>query len=106
MKTFLVLLVMGSAMVFAADEPVNKADVKTGVHPTKEDLEITTAIRKSIVADKNLSTAAHNVKIFTEHGKVTLRGGVKSETEVASVVEKATAVAGKDKVVSELEVKP
>lgn len=107
MKTLLVLLMIGSSMAFAAEPaPVDKADVKTGVHPTKEDLETTTAIRKAVVADKSLSVAAHNVKIFTEKGKVTLRGPVKSDAEVASVVEKAVAVAGKEKVVSELEVKP
>jgi len=97
---------MCGLVAFAAEPDTVKNDVKTGVHPTKEDLETTTAIRKSVIADKDLSVAAHNVKIFTENGKVTLRGAVKSDAEVKSVIEKAIAVAGKEKVVSELEVKP
>lgn len=100
-----VALALCSAFVFAAEPDPAKPDVKTGVHENKADLETTTAIRKAIVADKTLSTAAHNVKIFTENGRVTLRGAVDSVVEAEHVKEKAIAVVGKEKVVSELEVK-
>ena len=46
-----------------------------------KDLEISANIRKAIVADDSLSSNAHNVKIITSAGMVTLRGPVKSETE-------------------------
>src|SRR5579864_9496400 len=42
------------------------------------DRRITQDIRKSIVADKGLSTYAHNVKVITQNGKVTFRGPVRS----------------------------
>jgi len=71
------------------------------------DRGITTKIRKSIVADKSLSTYAHNVKIVSQDGTVTLKGPVRSDDEVKSVVSKATAVTGSgDKVINQLSVQP
>lgn len=39
----------------------------------------TAKIRKAITADKTLSTYAHNVKIITLNGTVTLKGPVTSD---------------------------
>lgn len=69
------------------------------------DREITQKIRRSIVADKSLSTYAHNVKIITQGGQVTLKGPVKSEDEKNSIASKAAEVAGQDKVTNQLSVK-
>jgi len=70
------------------------------------DQAITQKIRKSIHDDDTLSTYAHNVKIITQNGKVTLRGPVKSEDEKANILAKAVAIAGADNVTNELEVAP
>jgi len=70
------------------------------------DREIARKIRRSIVQDKALSTYAHNVKIITQDGMVTLKGPVRSEQEKTAVEAKAAEVAGADKVTSQLEVKP
>jgi osmotically-inducible protein OsmY len=70
------------------------------------DRTITQRIRKSIHQDQNLSTYAHNIKIITQGGKVTLRGAVKSEEEKAALEEKAVAVAGQGNVTNQLEVAP
>ena len=40
------------------------------------DRELTAKIRRSVVADKSLSTYAHNVKIIVSGGAVTLKGPV------------------------------
>jgi osmotically-inducible protein OsmY len=56
--------------------------------------------------DKSLSTYAHNVKIITQNGRVTLKGPVRSEDEKKTVEAKATEVAGENKVTSELDIKP
>ena len=56
------------------------------------------------MADKSLSTYAHNVKTITQNGAVTLKGPVKSDGEKKSVVAKATAVAGADNVTDQLSV--
>lgn len=69
------------------------------------DRETARKIRQSIVKDKSLSTDAHNIKIIAQGGTVTLKGPVKSEQEKQTVEEKAAAVAGKDKVTSEIQVK-
>ena len=56
--------------------------------------------------DKSLSTYAHNVKIITQNGQVTLKGPVRSEDEKRAIEAKATEVAGENKVTSELNIKP
>src|SRR5512133_3494362 len=38
----------------------------------RSDRDITQQIRQSIVSDKSLSTYAHNVKVITQNGEVTL----------------------------------
>jgi osmotically-inducible protein OsmY len=45
---------------------------------SKADLQITSQIRKQIIASKTMSVNAKNVKIITENGRVTLRGPVKT----------------------------
>ena len=56
--------------------------------------------------DKSLSTYAHNVKVITQNGQVTLKGPVRSEDEKKTVEAKAAEVAGENKVTSELDIKP
>lgn len=71
------------------------------------DRSLTAEIRKSLMADKALSTYAHNVKIISQDGIVTLKGPVSSDEEVKSIVAKAVEVAGSpDKVVNQMSVKP
>lgn len=59
---------------------------------TPEDREITRKIRQALVADKSLSTYAHNVKVVTPGGMVTLKGPVRSEEEKAAVAAKASSI--------------
>ena len=70
------------------------------------DRELTKKIRQSVMADKSLSTYAHNIKIISQNGAVTLKGPVKSDGEKKAVMAKAIAVAGSaDKVTDEISVK-
>ena len=70
------------------------------------DRNLTEQIRRSIIADKSLSTDAHNVKVVTRGGQVTLKGPVRSENEKRAIEAKAAEVAGEDRVTSELTIKP
>jgi osmotically-inducible protein OsmY len=70
------------------------------------DVDLTKRIRQSLMADKSLSTYAHNVKIVTLNGSVTLNGVVRSDEEKNVVEMKAAAVAGKDKVTNDLKIAP
>ena len=70
------------------------------------DRDTSRKIRKSVLQDKSLSTYAHNVKIITRDGMVTLRGPVRSDDEKEAVVAKAKEIAGNDKVTDELKVAP
>ena len=70
----------------------------------QSDREIARQIRQSIVKDKSLSTYAHNVKVISENGTVTLKGPVRSEEEKKAVESKAVEIAGQDKVQNEIQV--
>lgn len=70
------------------------------------DIALTQQIRKSIMADKSLSTYAHNVKIVTVNGTVTLNGVVRNGHEKAVVAMKAQAIAGKGNVTDDLTIAP
>ncbi len=78
----------------AGDQKENSADRNT-----------TQQIRRAVMKDKSLSSYAHNVKIITQDGMVTLKGPVRSEEEKQSIEAKAKQVADDDKVTDELEVK-
>jgi len=85
----------------------NKTQSKTADDQTnvKTDRDTTAQIRKSIMADKDLSTYAHNVKIITRNGTVTLKGPVKSDDEKQKVISYASNVVAADKVTDQLTVK-
>ncbi len=117
-------LVLSSSMyvrpVFAQDQTtqpqsdnskVNKRD-RNASEPTADqakantsDTDIMRKIRRSVVSDKSLSTYAHNIKIISEHGKVTLKGPVHTEEEKQAIEAKATEVAGAGNVTNEITVK-
>jgi hyperosmotically inducible periplasmic protein len=91
---------------------VNQRDRNTG-EPTadkqsnnRSDRATTQQIRRALSSDKALSTYAHNVKIITQNGQVTLKGPVRSDDEKRAIEAKAAEIAGENKVTSELAVKP
>jgi len=72
----------------------------------RSDRELTRDIRRALVKDKSLSTYAHNVKVISENGQVTLKGPVRSEEEKQAVEAKAVEVAGQGKVTNQIHVAP
>jgi osmotically-inducible protein OsmY len=117
-------LLLGVGIPMHAQEPNSQAPPAAGNTKTNErdrsaneptadqqkdnrsDRDITQQIRRSIVNDKSLSTYAHNVKVITQHGQVTVKGPVQSEGEKKAIEAKAAEVAGENKDSSELDVKP
>jgi hyperosmotically inducible protein len=71
---------------------------------SKADLATTQEIRRAIVADESLSTNAHNVKVITAAGVVTLRGPVKNTAERTTIVRMARAAVGVTRVDDEIEI--
>jgi osmotically-inducible protein OsmY len=65
----------------------------------------TANVRKAIIADKGLSMYAHNVKIITRGGIVTLKGPVTSDDEKQQVNNDVTSVVSQDKIVNRLTIK-
>jgi osmotically-inducible protein OsmY len=97
--------------VAADNTKVNQRD-RNSSEPTadqqkanKSDRELTRAVRRALVQDKALSTYAHNIKIVSQDGVVTLKGPVRSQEEKQAVEAKAAEVVGApDKIHSELDV--
>src|SRR5262245_7795478 len=87
-----------AVLVFAQQTPANAAQSapdNTRVNKTDQ-----------LSADKTLSTYAHNVKVITANGEVTLKGPVRSEDERKVVEAKAIEVAGQGRVSNELTIAP
>ena len=74
-------------------------------HESTSDRELTAKIRRAVVADKSLSTYAHNVKIIVAGGNVTLKGPVHSEDEKQKIGAEASQIVGEGKVTSQITVK-
>jgi hyperosmotically inducible periplasmic protein len=121
MSTLLVMGALFGAGTVLAQEPAGAASDNTTMNqrdkntnqPTadrqkdnRSDREITQQIRKAITNDKSLSTYAHNVKVITQNGQVTLKGPVRSDEEKRAIEAKATEIAGESKVTNNLDIKP
>jgi osmotically-inducible protein OsmY len=101
------LLTAGAAFLPAQDTNPKTDSTKPTADQQKNnkaDQKTTQMIRKAIQADKSLSTSAHNVKVITQNGSVTLKGSVRSEDEKKSIQDKATSVAGASNVTNDLTV--
>jgi hyperosmotically inducible periplasmic protein len=98
----LVLAEVGTAL----GQPPDNTSIADGQTNEAQDLKTTQSIRRRVMADKEFSLDAHNVKIVTVQGHVTLNGVVGSDAEKASVVAKAVNVVGIDNVVNDLKVAP
>ena len=68
------------------------------------DRNLAKKIRAAIHDDKSVSTYAHNIKIISRDGRVTLKGPVRSEEEKTTIETKATEIAGAGNVTNELEI--
>jgi hyperosmotically inducible protein len=115
-KYYAGILLASGLTLFGQTQPDNtknnKGDQKPGAVTADQqkmnaaDRDLTQRIRKSVMADKSLSTYAHNVKIISQDGMVTLKGPVTSDDEKKNIVSKAVAVTGSaDKVSDQLTVK-
>ena len=122
LTTFVVTSLLAVQHVQAEDEKivdtkadntkVNKRD-KDGNELTadnqsqsKSDVDISAKIRQMIVKEDTLSTNAHNIKIITVNGMVTLKGPVKSDAEKTAVEQHAIHIVGEKNVKSEIEIAP
>jgi hyperosmotically inducible protein len=87
-------------------DPSNTTSTADAQKDNTNDRTITQSIRKSLMSDKSLSTYAHNVKIVTVNGTVTLNGVVRSDQEKSAVESAAVSVVGQSRVVNDLKVTP
>jgi hyperosmotically inducible periplasmic protein len=114
--TIVFLAILGTAGIASSqtqpdNTKSNKGDAEKGAVTADQqkmnaaDRALTQKIRKAVMADKSLSTYAHNVKIISQNGMVTLKGPVRSDDEKKSIVGKAVEAAGSpDKVSDQMSV--
>jgi hyperosmotically inducible periplasmic protein len=98
----------GTAQTAPDNSNQNKSQNPTADNQSnaQSDRMTTAKIRKAITADKTLSTYAHNVKIITLNGAVTLKGPVTSDEEKQKIAAMAANIVSASKVTDELTVKP
>ena len=113
-RLIMLAVTLACAATLAAQQPapdnskVNARDSKAAQKTAGDqenagsDVEITAKIRKAVVDDSTLSTYAHNIKIITSKGKVTLKGPVRSDVEKTAIEAKAREVAGAANVVNQI----
>ncbi len=82
-----------------------KAPTADNAKNNLSDREVMAHIRRAVVKDKTLSMYAHNVKIVSSNGKVTLRGPVHTEQEKQTIEQYAKKYAGDMNVNDEITVK-
>jgi len=114
-RFFAVLLVAGATFnspeLQAQSAPDNSRQNKSHTETaddqsnTTSDRQLTAKIRKAITGDKDLSTYAHNIKIITVSGAVTLKGPVKSEEEKQKIAADVANIVSTDKITNELTIK-
>lgn len=108
------VLTLGTALAQTTqpdNTKMNKGDANKGAVTADQqkmnmtDRQLTQEVRKAVIADKGLSTYAHNIKIISQNGKVTLKGPVRSEEEKQTIASKAEGIAGAGHINNELTVK-
>jgi len=111
--TLLLPVCSAAAQQPAADNTkINKRDRAKGAKTADQqkensnDREITQKIRRALMDQKSLSTYAHNVKIVTQAGDVTLKGPVRTAEEKKIVEAKAIEVAGAGHVTNQISIAP
>jgi hypothetical protein len=70
------------------------------------DTDLADRVRRSVEADRNLSTYAAKINIVASDRNVRLSGLVQNEGEKAQIGSKAAAIAGQRHVVNDLQVMP
>lgn len=82
----------------------NALTAEEQAYGSEKDVKITRLIRKEIVAQKDFSTYAKNIKIITLGGQVFLRGPVSTAAEKTQIEAHAGKIAGAQNIKNELEV--
>jgi hyperosmotically inducible protein len=106
MKTLICILGVSALTLAAQTTPptMPRQDTTKDQSSPAGDSQLSSKVRKAIMDDSSLATAAHNVKVTSHGGMVTLHGKVASTEEKDSMVAKAKEVAGATNVKDELTV--
>jgi osmotically-inducible protein OsmY len=70
------------------------------------DADLADRVRRTVAADRYLSSYAAKISVVAQDGKIRLSGLVQNEGEKAQIGSKAAAIVGARRVVNELEILP
>lgn len=110
MKKFVIkgMLALGASGLMAMAQttpPPQSAQTRTrSTTETSTDNQMATKVRQGLMSDQNIGAAAHNVKVSSRNGMVTLRGKVSTAEEKDMIVSKAKQIAGDSNVKDEITV--
>ncbi|HWB06489.1 MAG TPA: PRC-barrel domain-containing protein [Verrucomicrobiales bacterium] len=104
-SVYLAYGIKNKATIPAADTDKTAKVVPETPEMVKQDAEITSSIRKEILARKDISADAKSAKVATKDGKVTLKGQVKTAEEKRVLNELAVQHTDRDSVDNQLVVK-
>jgi osmotically-inducible protein OsmY len=96
-----VILATGSA---GAQTPSSSSQSQVEQSMSAMDADLADRVRRTVAADRNLSTHAAKINIVASDGTVRLTGLVQNEGEKAQIASKAAAVAGQSHVVNDLRI--
>ena len=104
-------LVAGLSVIVLAARLADAQTISSASHGGAQgmsaiDTDLAGRIRRSVVADRNLSTYAAKITIVAHDSSVRLSGLVQNEGEKAQIGVKAAAIAGQRHVVNDLQVMP
>src|SRR5690606_5535947 len=97
---FGILMIFYNCIAFPLE--ANWVNAEHQLKGTKEDIELTRAIRKRLIEEKTLSWPAQNILIVTLNGTVTLKGEVNRPQEIARIEKIAKEIAKNKRIKNEL----
>jgi hyperosmotically inducible protein len=102
-KTLFALGASGALLL--AQTPTPKSTDPQTAPTGANDTQMASKVRQALMDDQTTSTDAHNVRVSSHNGMVTLKGKVASDTEKDAMIAKAKQVAGDSNVKDEITVK-
>jgi hyperosmotically inducible protein len=100
------LMMLGTVGFVAAQDPPTPPSQPppTQSQAGMSDSQLTTNVRQALMNDSTTQSMAHNVRVTTRNGTVTLKGKIDNATDHDAIVAKAKSIAGDSNVKDELTV--
>jgi len=105
-----ILTLCASGIMLMAQSPTPQQKTPRSTEPSTQtgsqtsDSQMAAKVRQALMDDQSVGTTAHNVRVTSHNGTVTLKGKVNSEQEKDAIMTKAKEVAGDSNIKDEITV--